>query len=323
MALRMLVVATAFWGLSFPVTKALAITQQELLPESNTWFLASLCVVYRFALAAAILLCISLRTLSQMTRAELKQGFGLGVFAGGGILLQVDGLAHTSASTSAFLTQCSCVLIPTWVAWRERRWPSPMVLLSCVLVSVGVAVLADVNWLDFRLGRGEWETIAASILFSAQILILASPKYAGNNTNHFSLAMFAVTALVCLPVALLSTAQPLDWVRVYSTAPALGMLGILTLFCTFVGCLLMNRWQRQITATEAGLIYCIEPLFASLLALCLPAWLSVWAAINYANERATLTLLIGGGLITVANILIQWPARRPTQVDVIEVAPCK
>ena len=304
----MLIVATAFWGLSFPITKALAITQQELLSGGDSWFLASLCVVYRFALAAAILLCFTIRTLAQITRAELIQGLGLGVFAGGGILLQVDGLAHTSASTSAFLTQCSCALIPLWVAWRERRWPSPIVLLSCVLVSVGVAILADVNWRDFRLGRGEWETIAASILFAGQILILASPRYARNNTTHFSLVMFAMTALVCLPVAILTTPQTADWVRIYRSAPALGMLGILTLFCTLVGCLLMNRWQRHVTATEAGLIYCIEPVFASVLALFIPAWLSAWAAIDYANERATVSLLIGGGLITAANILIQWPA---------------
>jgi len=35
-----------------------------------------------------------------------------------------------------------------------------------------------------------------------------------------------------------------------------------------------------------------------------PAWLSRWADISYANERVGLNLLIGGGLITGANILI-------------------
>jgi hypothetical protein len=67
----------------------------------------------------------------------------------------------------------------------------------------------------------------------------------------------------------------------------------------------MNAWQPKITATEAGLIYCVEPIFGSLAALFLPAVFSVWAMINYANETATWTLLVGGGLITAANILIQ------------------
>src|SRR2546426_5177793 len=163
-AVRMLVVATAFWGLSFPTTKALAVSQQALLPDSSSWFAAALCVVFRFVIAALVLLVLSARSLTQLTRLELEQGLGLGLFGGGGILLQVDGMAYTSASTSAFLTQCYCVIIPLWVAWRQRRWPPPRVLLSCLLVSAGVAVLADVDWRHFQIGRGEWETVFASVL---------------------------------------------------------------------------------------------------------------------------------------------------------------
>ncbi|OYU99723.1 MAG: hypothetical protein CFE26_25155 [Verrucomicrobiales bacterium VVV1] len=67
----------------------------------------------------------------------------------------------------------------------------------------------------------------------------------------------------------------------------------------------MNAWQPKITATEAGLIYCVEPVFGSVMALVLPAIFSAWAGINYGNEVATWTLLVGGGLITAANVLIQ------------------
>ncbi len=67
----------------------------------------------------------------------------------------------------------------------------------------------------------------------------------------------------------------------------------------------MNAWKPKITATEAGLIYCFEPIFGTALALFLPAWFSVLAGIAYANESATWTLLAGGGLITLANVLLQ------------------
>jgi len=79
----------------------------------------------------------------------------------------------------------------------------------------------------------------------------------------------------------------------------------LTLFCTLGSFILMNTWQPKITATEAGLIYCIEPLFASLLALFLPALLAGWGGFSYPNERLTWHLLLGGGLITAANVLLQ------------------
>jgi drug/metabolite transporter (DMT)-like permease len=82
-------------------------------------------------------------------------------------------------------------------------------------------------------------------------------------------------------------------------------LATLVILCTLGGYLFMNRWQRHVTATEAGLIYCVEPVLTSLLALFLPAWISTWAGINYTNETLTARLLIGGGLVTVANLLLQ------------------
>jgi drug/metabolite transporter (DMT)-like permease len=88
----------------------------------------------------------------------------------------------------------------------------------------------------------------------------------------------------------------------------------LTLVCTLAAFLLMNHWQRYLEATEAGLIYCAEPVFASLLALFLPAWLAAMSGAVYANEAASMRLLIGGGLITVANICSQLRPRAVTPV---------
>jgi hypothetical protein len=75
----------------------------------------------------------------------------------------------------------------------------------------------------------------------------------------------------------------------------------------------MNTWQPEITATEAGLIYCVEPVFASAFALFLPAVISGWAGFHYDNEQLTWHLLIGGGLVTLANVLIQLQPPPKTQ----------
>lgn len=307
-AIQLLILATLLWGLSFPVTKALALTQQQLLGGSNTWFLASLLNVFRFGLAAAVLLLFAAPTLRRFTRLEVSQGLGLGLFGGVGILLQVDGLAHTAASTSAFLTQGTCLFIPLYLACRQRRWPAGRVFLSCALVLVGGAILAGVDWRYLRLGRGELETIAAAAFFAGQIIWLGRPEFAHNSVNHFSLVMFAVTALLCLPVALVTTAQPHHWPRAWESPAALAFLAILILPCTFGAYLLMNHWQRRVTPTQAGLIYCFEPVFASAFALYLPEIFSRWAGVQYANERVTASLLIGGALIMVANVLMLNPA---------------
>ena len=89
-----------------------------------------------------------------------------------------------------------------------------------------------------------------------------------------------------------------------------GLIGILILFCTMVAFVVMNNWQRFVSATEAGLIYCVEPVFASVFALFVPVWYARWAGVEYLNETLTLNLVLGGGLITGANLALQiWSAR--------------
>jgi drug/metabolite transporter (DMT)-like permease len=165
--------------------------------------------------------------------------------------------------------------------------------------------LSDINVRELHIGRGELETLIGSTIFTAQILWLQRPKFAANNVNHFTLVMFAVIAVTSLPVMLATGGRSDDWLAAWHSAPALVFMAVLTVFCTLGGYLLMNYWQPFLTATQAGLLYCLEPVFTSAFALFLPGWISAFAGIAYANETLTLGLLLGGGLITAANVIIQ------------------
>jgi drug/metabolite transporter (DMT)-like permease len=304
-AAQMLVLANACWALSFPAMKALNYLQAPLLPGSSSWFIASMTISLRFGLAALLMLFLCAKTLRRITALEVWEGLGLGVFACAGLIFQMDGLAYTAASTSAFLTQFYCLLIPLLVAFRERRWPSGRVAASCAMVIAGVAVLSEINWREFHIGRGELETLIGSTIFTGQILWLQRPTFAANDVNHFTLVMFVVIAVLALPVMLATGGRSDDWLAAWHSTPALLLMGVLTVFCTLGGYGLMNRWQPWLTATQAGLLYCLEPVFASLFALFLPGWFSVFAGIHYPNERLGLSLLLGGGLITLANVWMQ------------------
>jgi len=285
--------------------KALALAQQNLLPQTGSWFFTSLDVMYRFGFAGIILAAIFFRQLKSLTRREVEQGIVLAIFGVGGILLQMDGLAYTDVSISAFLTQGYCLFIPLWIALADRRWPALKVFLSTFLVVAGVAVLAKLNFQALKLGRGEIETLVASLLFTGQILCLENPRYAANHPENFSTVMFLSMALLCVPLVCMTAPGAAACARAYASPPACGFLTILVVFCTLIAYTMMNRWQKFVTATEAGLIYCIEPVIASVMALFVPAIFSSWAGIHYSNERLTARLFIGGGLITAANVLLQ------------------
>ena len=296
--------ATVFWGLSFLSMKALVLAQEKLWPEGSTWFFASLSIVVRFSVAGLILFFLCLPALRKMTRLELWQGSGLAFFGSIGLLFQMDGVNYTAASTSAFLTQTYCLILPFVQAFRERRRPPTLILIASIMVLVGVAILARFDWREMRLGRGEWETIVASVIFTGQILWLERPVFAANNAPRTTLVMFVGSALVILPVALFHAGTPSNLWRVHQSGPVLGLIIILSVLCTLAAYYMMNRWQPEVTATQAGLIYCGEPVFTSLFALTLPAAFSQWASIHYVNETLTPHLVVGGGLILAANVMI-------------------
>jgi drug/metabolite transporter (DMT)-like permease len=304
-ALLMLLLANLFWGLSFPVIKAILFLHGQLVPEAGSWFSTLYTVAPRFLLAGIVLLAWRWRDIVTMTRRELRQGVTLGLFAAGGMLLQNDGLHYTEASTSAFLTQLSAILIPIWIALRTGRNPGGLVWLCCGLVLTGVAILGRFDFDRWQFGRGEWETLLSAFFFMGQILTLDRRADQANRAMPVTWVMFVTEAAVYWPLVFLVSPQ-VSAIVVPWTSPAwIAFTLTLTVFCTLGSFTLMNMWQPRITATEAGLIYCIEPIFASVMALFLPGWFSAWAVISYANETATWTLLAGGALITIANVLLQ------------------
>ncbi len=304
-AVLWLIAGTAAWGLSFPVQKMLTMLQQELVPAAGTWFLTSWIICLRSLLAAAVLLLWRPQLLRRMTREEVRQGVLLGLVGGMGLMLQADGLAHTNASTSAFLTQAYCVILPLWHCFSRRVAPGWKLVLCTGLVLWGISILSGFNWTTLHMGRGEWETLGAAAAFTVQIILLERPRYRQNRAMPVTLLMFLGFAAWSAPVAVAAAPEFGDLWRVVASPAALAHLSVLALVCTVFAYGIMNLWQPKVSATEAGLIYCIEPVCAAVYALFLPAILSVWTGVAYANEALTHTLLTGGLLISAANVLLQ------------------
>ena len=310
----MLLLANLLWGISFPIIKSLALLQGRLVPGSSTWFITAWTLLPRFTLGALVLGALCAGTLRTLTRSEWRQGAALGAFAFVGMMLQNDGLQFIPASTSAFLTQFYAIMIPTYLALRAQRHPKWTVWAGCALVLAGVGVLARLDWHNLRLGRGEVETLVASVFFMGQILWLERKEFSGNRMLPVTVVMFGVEAVAAAGMALTLAPVGADLRALATNIPWLGLTAVLTVLCTLGSFTLMNVYQPRITATEAGLIYCSEPMFTSVMALFLPAWFAAWGGFTYANEALGANLLVGGGLITAANLLVQLGAAQRSKV---------
>jgi drug/metabolite transporter (DMT)-like permease len=302
-----LIGACVCWGLSFPLARALNLDQAAHIPGAGSWFISSWCLTLRFLTAGVLVACWCAwrRELRGWTRAEVMQAFGLGVFTAAGMLLQMDGSAYIDASVSAFITQGYCVFIPLFFALRDRRLPRWPVAVACSLVLIGVGVLAGVDLRAFSLGRGELETLAAALCFTAQILWVERPAFSGNYMGRVSAAAFIVTGLLYLPLVAVTAPSAQALIAAYASWPAFAALAALTLVCTVGGMVLMFAYQRGVDAATAAIIYSTEPLFACAFAFVVPGLLASGLGISYANEQITVNLLIGGALVIAANLIVQ------------------
>jgi drug/metabolite transporter (DMT)-like permease len=233
------------------------------------------------------------------------------------MLLQTDAQTRIEASTSAFFTQFTSVFVPAWVALAARRKPTLRVVCASLLVVAGCAVLSGVRLSGMGFGFGEWETIFAAALFTGQILCLERPGFQGNDMRRVAVVMFAVKALVLLPLVLAN--KPTDalswggWSALYSSPPMWVMLGVLTVFSTVYGYGTMTQWQPHVSSVQAGLIYATEPVFATLWALFLPGWFSKIAGIDYRNEVIGWAFCLGALAILLANVLVATHPPQRTQ----------
>jgi drug/metabolite transporter (DMT)-like permease len=304
-----LLLACALWGMSFPLMKTLNAAALSSAPGMSGWFVSALMVALRFVVAA-ILLVVFRPVLP--SRDELVQGVLLGVVTGAGMLLQTDALTYTEASTSAFLTQGYVVLLPVVAFVMTRVAPPARVVLCAGLVLVGLAVLARFDPSTLSLGRGELETLGAATCFTAQILLLDVPRFRDNRSDPVTVAMFLSIGVLVTPVIACTARSFDDVVAALSPRGAPAMIAVIVVFPTVGSFGLMNRFQKHVTPSEAGIIYACEPVFASALALFLPAFLSRWSHVDYANEKLDSRLLVGGALVVAANVLLSLSSRPRT-----------
>lgn len=269
-----LVFVTLVWGGTFTVVKgALADASPLLL------------VAARFGLATVLLLPLARR----VTRIELLGGLVFGLLFWGGIALQTTGLTGTTPSRSAFITSLAAPLVPlvAWLVHGDR--PGVRVLGAIALASMGLYLLTDPG--SGGPNRGDLLTAAGALLFAGHIVAVG--RFTGHgDAGRLLLVQLGTTALLA------TAAAPIIGSPRFSLTPALG-LALAFLVSTAIGTFWFQiRAQRVLSPAETGLIFTLEPVFASLVS---------WIAIG---ETLSATQWLGGALVVAAMSLSALRAQR-------------
>lgn len=299
-----LVVTNVFWGWSFPALKVGLLRVEEIVPQAGELAVRAAFMGVRFLAAAALYALVAWRSMRGFARDEVLGGGLIGVALGLGMLVQLLGLRYVHPSTSGFLTSLVVVFVPVAQALVLRRMPGRLTWLAVALalggsvaLSSGGASAADVAAAPFPY-FGELLTAGAALIFAVQILLV--DRYGrGCDTQRLTVVMFLATGAVNLALGPLFggffdlfAADALrrmagDWTIQWTVSSTI-------VFCTVASFHLMNKYQPFVTPAKAGVIYCLEPIFATLF--------SVWLAFEEPRKA-----LLGGGLLILCGLgLVVW-----------------
>ncbi len=286
-----LLAITATWGSTFFLIHDLL----DRLPVPD--FLA-----LRFAIATVAMLVVAPRAVGRLSPERRRHAVVLGALYGFAQILQTTGLAHTAASVSGFITGMYVVLTPLLAAVLLRTRINGLTWVA-VLVAVGglgVLTLGDVGS-GLGLGYGEAVTLVSAALYALHIVGLGAWSTAADALGMSilqCLVIAAVCAVAAVPDGLTLPTRAADWASVVYMALVAGALALLA-----------QTWaQAHLPPTRSAIIMSMEPVFAALFAVLL------------GGEDATVRMLLGGGLVLAAMLIVELVPRRRIEAEVAHIA---
>ena len=269
-----MILTVAAWGASFLLTK-------QIMREIAVFNFMSLRFLMGCAILAGILLIKGQRSL---TLEQLKGGIITGGVLFVAMALHTIGLSMTSIAKNAFIVGGSVIFVPiiSSVVFKERQ--SPLIWFCTILALVGLGFIT----LDGQQGGinlGDALTLLGSIAM-AYFIILVEQYVKKQDPLVMTTVQIGVVGSLSLAVSFLVEAPSAN----LSSQSWMAML-FLGIICTAVGYMLSNISQKHIPASNVGLIYTLEPIFASIL-----GWL-------FLSEVLGVTALTGAGMIIVSVTL--------------------
>jgi drug/metabolite transporter (DMT)-like permease len=271
--LVLLILGTAFWGISFPVTKVAVSNVSQ-----------SIFLFYRFSLATLVLSVVFLRQLKNITRKDLIGGMLLAIPLVIGIYFQTLGLKHTSASQCAFVAGTTVIIIPLlkWLVYKNgvglKIW------LAAIIALLGLFIISIKE--HFSVSAGDLYTIIGAFGFAVYLVRVEQYATSGNIIPTI-VPMFFTCTLIMLGFTIADSSATWFphaegfWPGIFYCA----------LFSTAFMYTVSNISQRYIPSEKVAIIYLFEPVFAAL------------ASFFILNEFLTIRLILGGVLIFAGTIV--------------------
>ena len=171
----------------------------------------------------------------------------------------------------------------------------------CIRDRLAVCGLGVLTLSGISIGYGEAVTLVAAVLYALHIVGLGAWSNSTDAIGMSVLQMLVITVLctvAALPGGIEVPARTSDWLSLLYMAVFAGALALLG-----------QTWaQAHLAPTRSAIIMSMEPVFAAFFAVLL------------GGESVTLRMLIGGGLVVTAMLIVEISPRRKIEAEVAHIA---
>lgn len=284
----MLLCITFVWGTTFVIVQDVL---EKVPPLTfNAW---------RFLIAAILLGCWRL-AVSQGRRINrdgmlslLISGFFLGTLLFAGYACQTIGLLYTSASSAAFITGLSVVLVPVLSSLLLKKPPSAAAIVGIICAAVGLFLLTTRG--RFTLNKGDLIVLVCAAAFALHIVFTA--KAAGKFSSlSLTIVQLTVVAVYSFAAGYATDGIQIIEFRLLLQPDVVVVILFMACFATAIAFLLQTALQKFTPPTHVGIIYIMEPVFAA------------WTSLLVQHIHLGAAELAGCALILAGMLFAEWPS---------------
>lgn len=272
----MLVLATGFWGISNCLT---VICLRDMQPLTLNAF--------RFLTAFFVLGIVFRRRLVHASRETLRYSLLVGLSL---VMVYVGatyGVLYTSVSNAGFIGALTVLFTPLFEFVLYRKKPGKKFTFALLLCLIGIALLT----LNETLRPAPGDIICFLVpTFYAVDLMLTEKAVAKPEVDPIALG---VCELIVVGVVMLTLSLFLETPSLPSTPTVWVSALFLGIVCSGICFIIQSVEQQFTTASHAGLIFTLEPVFSAFFAFVL------------LNERLGARGYLGAALMLVSLLLME------------------
>lgn len=242
-----LIIVTAFWGISFYLTKVALI-------EVGVFTLNA----FRFLLAFGIVFLFFMKRATKINIQTLKYSIMSGIPVVLSYMAYSYGILNTSISNAAFLCCMAVVFTPILSFIIDKTVPKVNFIIAILICVPGIAFITMDGSLSFS--KGDIFCILCAMFYALSIIIVEKgvkrKEVDAFNLGVYQLGFVGISYLF-LSILFEKPALP-------NTISTWASILFLAIFCTGFAVIVQSIAQKHTTASNVGLIFTLEPIFASI-----------------------------------------------------------